>query len=403
MTRLLPALALLLTVTAAHAQRDLSDLVRRAAPSVVYIETFDAGGQPIGLGSGFFVSDDGVIASNYHVIEGASRVTARTSDGRTVQVNGVIAFDADLDYAVLKVDGGRQRALRMSSYADTDVGEAIVVIGNPYGLEQSVSDGIVSQKRVMDGHPLIQFTAPISPGNSGGPVMDMDGKVIGIATMTRREGQNINFAVPIDVVRDALRSGADVRYSFDQLARGAQVATEQTHADALAANFSVFTDRSRRLRLVRANAWNADETQREFDTYTMTTVMLAPQTAERAEADGYLSEGIRVQLMLANAGMSWSQTLEDYVTETMAGLVEANPGFAVTNVRADHLGDAEAVRVEFVGENENISEPEKTVFLFVAQPRYRLKVELVSPASRLADNLPFLTALANSLELNIDE
>jgi len=180
-----------------YAQDFLPELVRRIKPSAVAIETFDAKGATLSRGSGFFISNDKII-TNRHVIEKSSRVEIHLMDGKKFTVRGVLAIDGEGDLALLQVDVPPASAapLPMVRTAPQE-GESIVVIGNPFGLEGSVSNGIVSAVREIPGYgKIIQITAPISPGSSGSPVVNMRGQVIGVATLQAAEGQSLNFAVP---------------------------------------------------------------------------------------------------------------------------------------------------------------------------------------------------------------
>jgi tetratricopeptide (TPR) repeat protein len=183
-----------------RAQQDfLPELVKRIKPSAVAIETFDSRGNTVTRGSGFFIAPDRVI-TNRHVIERSSRVEIHLLDGKKFPVRGVLAVDGEADLALLQVDVPRALATPLSIVrAEPQEGESIVVIGNPFGLEGSVSNGIVSAVREISGYgKIIQITASISPGSSGSPVVNMAGQVIGVATLQAAEGQNLNFAVPSD-------------------------------------------------------------------------------------------------------------------------------------------------------------------------------------------------------------
>jgi hypothetical protein len=179
------------------AQDFLPELVRRIKPSAVAIETFDAKGATISRGSGFFIANDKII-TNRHVIEKSSRVEIHLIDGKKFTARGVLAIDGEGDLALLQVDVPQTSAAPLPlTHSAPQEGESIVVVGNPFGLEGSVSNGIVSAVREISGYgKIIQITAPISPGSSGSPVVNMRGQVIGVATLQAAEGQSLNFAVP---------------------------------------------------------------------------------------------------------------------------------------------------------------------------------------------------------------
>lgn len=180
-------------------QEFLPELVKRIKPSAVAIETFDAKGTTLSRGSGFFIATDRVI-TNRHVIERASRVEIHLLNGKKYTAKGVIAVDGEGDLALLAVDVPQGQAVPIPFVKTVpQEGESIVVVGNPYGLEGSVSNGIVSAVREIPGYgKIIQITASISPGSSGSPVVNMAGQVIGVATLQAAEGQNLNFAVPAE-------------------------------------------------------------------------------------------------------------------------------------------------------------------------------------------------------------
>jgi Flp pilus assembly protein TadD len=186
----------------AKADDNLVELVKKTKPAVVLIQTFDANNQPIGQGSGFFVNNKGHIVTNHHVLEGAYRATVKTSSGMEYPVEGIIAKDADADIVklVANIPDANIIFLNLSEIVPSE-GQDIVVIGNPLGLESTVSSGIVSAVRDIPAFgKIIQITAPISPGSSGSPVVNMKGEVIGIATLIITSGQNLNFAIPSDKI-----------------------------------------------------------------------------------------------------------------------------------------------------------------------------------------------------------
>lgn len=205
--RALCTLLLLFSATTLFAQDYLPELVKRIKPSAVAIETFDTRGNIVSRGSGFFVASDKVI-TNKHVIEKSARAEIHLFNGRKYPVKGVLAVDGEGDLALLQVEVPKEFAVPLPIVQKVPLeGESVVVIGNPFGLEGSVSNGIVSAVREISGYGrIIQITAPISPGSSGSPVVNMLGQVIGVATLQAAEGQSLNFAVPSERIA-ALRIG----------------------------------------------------------------------------------------------------------------------------------------------------------------------------------------------------
>jgi S1-C subfamily serine protease len=175
-------------------------LVASARGTVVLLKTFDRHGRVLALGSGFRVSG-GRYVTNAHVVEGASRVEIFDDAGALLGIaRSADMLSTTVDLAVLPSVGPRSPYLSLAG-APPLVGEQVIVIGAPEGLTNTVSDGIVSAVRKIESRHLLQITAPISPGSSGGPVLNTLGQVVGVSVSILREGQNLNFAVPVsDVV-----------------------------------------------------------------------------------------------------------------------------------------------------------------------------------------------------------
>jgi serine protease Do len=186
-------------------------IAARATPSVVLIKL------PTGLGSGFAAGGDGRIVTNFHVIRGAKSAVVVTADGREYKDVEVMAADPTHDLAVLRIRGGDLSPLPLGDSSTARPGEHVVAIGHPLGLGNTVSDGLVSAVReISAGFKLLQISAPISHGSSGGPVFNDQGEVIGISALVVNGGENLNFAVPIDAVKPLL-----------QIAKGTPLASYQ--------------------------------------------------------------------------------------------------------------------------------------------------------------------------------
>jgi len=181
-----------------HAQEKLPEIIKKVQPSTVLILTYDEDGKVKAQGSGFFISKNGDIITNRHVIEDASKAEIKIGEGKVYAITGIVAEDKEYDLIRASVDIAPELVNPIKlSYSIPEVGEKVIVIGSPLGLEKTVSDGIVSAVREIPRFgKIIQITAPLSPGSSGSPVVNLKGEVIGIATFQILEGQNLNFAVP---------------------------------------------------------------------------------------------------------------------------------------------------------------------------------------------------------------
>jgi len=165
----------------------------------------DASGQPMSLGSGFFIADE-VVASNFHVVEGAARgYVKKVDEQKKFEITGFVGRDEVRDLVLIEVKGASAPALKIGDSKKLEIGEEIYAVGNPRGLEGTFSHGIISSIRQMGGGSLLQVTAPISPGSSGGPILNKNAEVIGVAAATFNGGQNLNFAIPSELLRALLK------------------------------------------------------------------------------------------------------------------------------------------------------------------------------------------------------
>ena len=200
----------LLNVYPVLGQENLPVLIKQVEPSIVVILTYNREGKILGQGTGFFINKEGDVITNYHVLQEASRAVIKKNDGKEYPVEKIMSEDKAGDLIQVSVNIP-EKAVHPLSIITTlpEVGERIIVIGTPLGLDKTVSDGIVSAVREIPGFgEIIQVTAPISPGSSGSPVINMRGQVIGIATFFIVAGQNLNFAIPAErIAKLAIRQG----------------------------------------------------------------------------------------------------------------------------------------------------------------------------------------------------
>ena len=177
------------------------EVVEATRPSVVVIQTDQ------GQGSGFLVRDNGTIVTNHHVISESTRALIKLESGEKFRRVHVLVSDPSKDLAILRIESAGLPFLPLGDSNRARVGEEVILIGSPKGLEQTVSNGIVSGTRLTEtGFEVIQTTAAASPGSSGGPLLDRRGQVIGVASFYIAEAQNLNFVIPINYVRGMLAS-----------------------------------------------------------------------------------------------------------------------------------------------------------------------------------------------------
>jgi len=172
-----------------------AEIAERATPSIVSIRT------PDGFGTGFVVRKDGWIVTNLHVVANAERVVIALPDKTTHPVVEVMNASASHDLVILRIDKKELRPLELADAQKARPGDPVVAIGHPLGLEDTVSNGLLSAVRNIDGLVVLQVSAPIAPGSSGGPIFNDEGRVIGVATAILAGGQNLNLGLPANYVQ----------------------------------------------------------------------------------------------------------------------------------------------------------------------------------------------------------
>ncbi|RJQ48871.1 MAG: tetratricopeptide repeat protein, partial [Nitrospiraceae bacterium] len=198
---------------------DADKIFKENSKAVVVVMTLDEKGEAISQGSGFIVRPDGAIVTNYHVISNAKDIKVKVGD-KVLDVEGLIHVDKENDLIIMKIKGKKLPIVKIGDIEKVAVGEKVYVISSPKGFENTISDGILSGKRErnvdtkqgftsleeISMRTILQITAPISPGSSGGPVFNENGEVIGVATFLLKEAQNLNFAMPVNLIKGKFES-----------------------------------------------------------------------------------------------------------------------------------------------------------------------------------------------------
>ncbi|HEY0551656.1 MAG TPA: tetratricopeptide repeat protein [Verrucomicrobiae bacterium] len=183
---------------------DVVALAERGKKSVVVVTHYGRDGKQDGVGAGFVVAADGLIATCLHVIGEARPISIQLADGRRFDATEVFASDRKLDLAVVRIAATNLPVLRLGDSDALQQGAPVVAMGNPIGLEHSIVQGVVSAKRDFDGIEMIQLAIPIEPGNSGGPLLDARGRVQGLLNMKSALTANLGFAVPANALKTLL-------------------------------------------------------------------------------------------------------------------------------------------------------------------------------------------------------
>jgi serine protease Do len=214
---------------------NVRDLVNQIGEAVVQVRT------PGGLGSGFFINEDGFLMTNFHVIEGETQISVEVYLQRSGQLEvksykqvRIVAMNKFQDVALLRIEDKDAPKFKRVSLGSADalaVGERVFAIGSPLGLERTVTEGILSTKtRELAGTLYLQTTAQINPGNSGGPLFNLAGEVVGITNMKITFGEGLGFAIPVETVKFFLDHRDAFAYSNDNPSNPYRYLEPPTHA-----------------------------------------------------------------------------------------------------------------------------------------------------------------------------
>ena len=206
--------------TSTEPARSVSDLVGQLGEAVVQVRT------PGGLGSGFFINEDGYLITNFHVIEGETKISIEVYhqkdgqlDRRSYKDVRIVAMNKFADLALLKVDDKDAPKFKTVALGNSDMlaqGDRVFAIGSPLGLERTVTEGILSTtSRQVNGDLFLQTTAQINPGNSGGPLFNLAGSVVGVTNMKLTFGEGLGFAIPVEMVKYFLQHRDAYAYDND--------------------------------------------------------------------------------------------------------------------------------------------------------------------------------------------
>jgi len=186
---------------------DSAQITKKISPGVVLIKGTASSGEI--LGTGFIISSDGKIATNLHVVESLKNGGVQLASGEKFDSFSVLAFDARKDIAIIKIPGFDLPTVALGNSNNVQVGEPVLAVGSPLGLQGTVTTGVVSSMRddpTGGGFKVLQTDASVNPGNSGGPLVNRQAEVIGIVTFKIRGGENLNFAIPINYLRGLVDS-----------------------------------------------------------------------------------------------------------------------------------------------------------------------------------------------------
>lgn len=396
--------------------KTVEEVVAQADPAVVSVVSF-RDQKELGSGTGFIIDERGLIVTNYHVIQDADALTVRLANGRTFPVLGVVDYNlsstSSPDFALLKIDADTTLAtLPLGDPTKLKPGAQVVTLGDPLGFTHSMSSGNFSGARVFrsedqrDSATYLQTTAPISPGNSGGPLLNLYGEVVGVNTFHRSDGQNLNFSLAITHVKDALaKHGRSVRFTVPEVLAQQQKREQEQFAQL----FTNYEHPAKLFSMLRPRDWethyeNYWRYAADPDTsYVRTSVIAPPGAYDSTSSSRYLHGGIRINVYQPENGRFWSRAMiQRWATAFKRRTLASNEGFAFTpDSTAITLGNLPAMLYKAVGENTNVREVEVDRFIVAAQPNYLISIELASPGSQQEAYYQYYRAILQSFRYGL--
>ncbi len=351
------------------------------------------------LGSGFVWSSDGIVVTNNHVIEGASRITVNFNDGSQVGAK-LIGVDPDSDVAVLRVEAKKLAAAPIGISSDLMIGETVIAVGNPFGLSGTVTTGVVSalgrsvpsKEAGRTFTDFIQTDASINPGNSGGPLLNIEGKVVGINTAIYANAQGIGFAIPVDrarkVIQDILRYGQVHSAWIGAVTatltpeEAKRIGTRVAHGALVARVFSGSPAQAAGLRagdVITAVAGRAVDSRESFSTYTATLASGQPlqlsvvregsaRTIAVRPADPPADLGLRILWEIAGlrvAEQRGAVVIDEVASGSRAENIGLQPGDTVVGVNGVEINSINDLNRELTRSAERSS-----IVLSVARGRF---------------------------------
>jgi S1-C subfamily serine protease len=386
------------------------EIARRSLPAVVRVEATD-GGPMISTGSGFIVRANGLVVTNFHVIDGMSSSEVILQGGDRYRVMGIVVFDPDKDFAVLKVQAVDLPVLAMGNSEKIERGETVFALGSPRGYPDTITDGLFSQLLQDEqgrGFRWIQHSAPIEQGNSGGPLVLGTGEVVGINTRHRVDAKAVlSFALPINYVRAALEGNSEALHELGAVTRAvraAQVAAEQANsARVLDELFFTYRDPEGYFSALLPRAWQVQRSAfTDPDGSYRVVVMAHAPTAQFANINGWVSEGVRMSLVFAPKGRVWRpEAGTEWVAAAEAGAARSYTQMSVRSRQLLDIGGFRGNRLELAGTTAELREPEAAFLYHLFNELCKISIDSSTPVSK-SKELQVITALfEKSLQFNV--
>jgi hypothetical protein len=366
----------------------LENAVVEMLPNVVMITAIDSTTNRPTIAAGFVVQDFGYVITNYHVICQCDKVTVKFNDGTEYKTNMLVDFDPQIDFAILSIDDPENKlpdGIPLGNSNSVKLAQDVYTIGNPFGLEYTVSDGIISKIHKVYGDTLFQITVPISPGSSGGPLLTKDGEVIGVVLASFTFGQNLNLALPSNYIKERLNKKKRDFTTLAEIKKLEKREGLQRKIDKYNCELKI---EPHMYKVYVPKDWIRNRTIDIDDKLAAPYVVetFTPKRAYRRDLKGCLSEGIRIYVRSAPASKPWTKdALVKWTNESAMNILTHYDGLShLYNVHMDVYGNPGRLFC-FVGGTRGVIEHEERKFIFTGNTRNLVAIEIVSPRSRLED------------------
>jgi Trypsin-like peptidase domain len=385
---------LLAVVERGSAQMTMAQVFERGNPSVVTVST------PDGFGSGFIISEDGTVVTNYHVIRGerqAAVVVTTAAGRRQYAVTAVETYNSVQDFAVLKINATGLPVVPLGDSDALQIGERVVAIGNPLGLDHTLSEGVVSQKRDLGPYQtMLQISVPIDHGSSGGPLFNMKGEVVGITSSGIEGGPQLNFAVPINYVRVALDVWTGTTKTLGEIADWQKISDQV----ALAAKYPSYRDADGIFTLRYPSSWQTQRCQwipgANSDFLLVKETDFFPPSAKEHACHGNISEGVEVDVVSHRSDVPLA--IDRWINFVIDGYAH-QPGYVTTD--GPHAFNFAGLSGRAWTDQHAVGSETEENMHFVAwhSPDFAIHLQTSTPESREAENKEAFNTVVSTFKL----
>ncbi len=365
---------------------NVTAVVAKAGPSMVTIIAFNEEKEILGYGVGFVIRKDGVIATSYQALQGATQVRVRTASGKVYLPSGVIKIDKNLDLVILKIPVSDYVPVILEEHVNIRVGASLVAVGALQGEGRTVAAGVLGERRLLDDVSMLQHNVDLPAGSSGTPLFNMQGNVVGINTTIQIDGQALNFAIPSSYIQSSLKNNDVVRYTVADVAAWEKRITRDSTRSWRAGRFTQYRDNNGAFNLYFPTDWSIrKKTEKHpgsgvFQSFTI----FGPEPLHPEAASTPLEKGVRVMIEVPHKGVLFNiNTTAGYGDLLRQAIESENPNFHLLERSWGNLADVPVLVYQFSGVRAGEAEQRIASYVVFANEEVRGVIELVSPSTKM--------------------